>query len=162
MAPVPEGKLALLMVGPPPLTVKLAPPEVPPPGPGLKTVTTGLPAAAMSAAGMLACRPTTREPPPDNTRVVVRSEPFHRTMDPEPNVEPFTVSVNAAPPAGALDDESEVMTGSGAFTEKLAWVVDIPLGLVTCAVQVAGSLLRTTLTCIWLELLNVVLAWEIV
>ena len=58
------------------LIVKVCPPDVPPPGAGLNTVTLAVPALAISAAVMLACRDVAE------TNVVVRSEPFHRTIEP--------------------------------------------------------------------------------
>ena len=55
--------------------------EVPPPGAGLRTVTLAVPVVTISVAGIKAvsCVPL--------TNVVVRLEPFHRT------IEPFTKSV---------------------------------------------------------------------
>ena len=52
--------------------------------------------------------------------------PFHRTTDPETNPEPLTVSVKAAPPAVALDGESEVIDGAGLFTVKAFGNVAVP------------------------------------
>src|SRR5262249_8510478 len=70
--------------------VKVALPEVPPPGVGLKTVTIALPAAEPSAAVMAAVN--CLELPSD----VVRFEPFQRTVAPLTNPVPFTVRVKAA------------------------------------------------------------------
>jgi hypothetical protein len=47
------------------------------------------------------------------TNVVVRSEPFQCTLEPEMKEEPFTVSVKAASPALALAGEMEDRTGTG-------------------------------------------------
>jgi hypothetical protein len=81
--------------------------EVPPPGVGLKTVTEALPAAAISLAEMAAVNWVLL------TKVVVRSAPFHRTVELEMNEEPFTVSVKSGAPATALVGEMEVKTGRG-------------------------------------------------
>lgn len=47
------------------------------------------------------------------TNVVVRLLPFHRTTDELMKFDPFTVSVNAAPPAVALVGEMELTVGTG-------------------------------------------------
>src|SRR5262245_43891088 len=59
------------------MTVKLTALDVPPPGAGVKTVTEGVPAAAMSLAGIEA---VSWVAPPN---VVGRSAPFQRTSEPE-------------------------------------------------------------------------------
>ena len=69
--------------------------EPPPPGAGFKTVTTAVPAVAMSLAGIAAERLVPL------TNVVVRGELFHRTTEPEMKLLPLTVSVKPAPPAVA-------------------------------------------------------------
>ena len=74
------------------------------------------------------------------TKVVVRSDPFHRTTDPETNPEPLTVSVKVAPPAVALDGESEVIDGAGLLMVKVD-PLDAPPpgdGLKTITVAVPG------------------------
>ena len=67
-------------------------PEVPPPGPGLTTVTNAVPTWALSEAGMAArnCEPL--------TIVVTRGLPFHVTTEPGTNPVPLTVSVKSGPP----------------------------------------------------------------
>ena len=98
--------------------VKLRLLDVPPPGPGLYTVTCAVPPEVMSEARILACKLVT-SPPPLTVGVVVRFDPFHLTTDDDVNVLPLTVRVNADPPAVALLGLSEVITGNGAFTLKL-------------------------------------------
>ena len=76
------------------------------------------------------------------TKLVVRSDPFHRTTDPETNPEPLTVSVKARPPAVALDGESEVIDGAGLLMVNVA-PLDVPppgagLNTVTVAVPVVA------------------------
>jgi hypothetical protein len=63
------------------------------PLPGVTTVTWAVPGVVMSVAGMAALTRLAE------TKVVVRSAPFHCTTDPLTNPVPFTVSVNAAVPA---------------------------------------------------------------
>ena len=83
--------------------------EVPPPGAGLNTVTRAVPDEAISAAGIAAVNWVAL------TNVVVRLLPFHCTTDAEIKFVPFTVSVNAAPPAKALLGAMEVRVGTGLF-----------------------------------------------
>jgi hypothetical protein len=89
------------------LMTKAEAPDVPPPGVGLNTVTCPVPEVAISAAVIAAvnCVALTND--------VVRLLPFHFTTEPVPNPVPFTVRMNAAPPAGALEGESELMVGVG-------------------------------------------------
>lgn len=77
------------------LMVKVRAPDVPPPGVGLKTVTLAVPAVAMSVAGMAAVSCV------DEIYVVVRSVPFHWTVEVGMKLEPVTVRVKAVPPAAA-------------------------------------------------------------
>jgi hypothetical protein len=81
--------------------------EVPPPGAGLNTVTCAVPATAMSEAGTEAVSCV------DETKLVVRSEPFHLTTEPEIKFVPFTVRVNPAPPAVAEFGLRLVVVGTG-------------------------------------------------
>jgi hypothetical protein len=83
------------------------PEETPPPGAGVATETVAVPTAAMSLAGIAACRTF------ELVKVVGRLTPFHRTTDVEMKLLPFTVRVNAAPPAPAKFGESEVTDGTG-------------------------------------------------
>ena len=50
---------------------------------------------------------------PALTNVVVRAAPFQRTSEVATKLLPFTVSVNAAPPAAVLVGASEVSVGTG-------------------------------------------------
>ena len=81
--------------------------EVPPPGAGLKIVTTAVPGTAISDAEI--------EPRTSLllTYVVVRLEPFHRTVDPFTNPDPYIVSVKPFPPAIAELGDREAIEGSG-------------------------------------------------
>src|SRR5205823_3091011 len=90
-----------------PETVKLSALEVPPPGPGLKTVTESVPAAAMSPEAMVAVSLD------ELTKVVVRGEPFHWTAAPLTKLEPSTVRVKSGPPAAAEAGERLEIEGTG-------------------------------------------------
>ena len=114
--------------------VKTEPPEVPPPGAGLYTVTCAVPTVAMSDAvidAMICVALTT---------VVVRLAPFQFTTEPVIKPLPFTVSVKAAPPAVALAGDNELIVGNG-FDELIVKVAfpEVPppgvgLNTVTCLV----------------------------
>jgi hypothetical protein len=86
--------------------------DVPPPGPGVKTVT-GIaseagPALTTSAAEIEALSPVTP------TKVVVRGLPFHCTTEHGSKLlflSSFTVRINPADPPFALVGESDVMVG---------------------------------------------------
>ena len=52
------------------------------------------------------------------TYVVARFDPFHCTSDPATKFDPFTVKVNAAPPAVALFGEMDVIEGTRVSTVK--------------------------------------------
>src|SRR5262249_9000093 len=86
-------KLLMLGVGFTLATVSERAPDVPPPGAGVKTVTLGVPAAAISLAGIVAVSCV------DETYVVVRLAPLTWTIDPLVKLEPVAVRVKAAPPA---------------------------------------------------------------
>jgi hypothetical protein len=81
--------------------------EVPPPGDGFTTVTLAVPAAAMSAAVIAAVTCVLL------TKVVVRADPFHFTMEVLTKLLPFTVRVKAAPPAVADAGLRLVIVGTG-------------------------------------------------
>src|SRR5206468_457004 len=87
--------------------------EVPPPGVGVTTVTLAVPAAAMSAAAIAAVSWM------GLTKVVVRTAPFQRTVEPLTKPLPLTVSVKARPPAVALAGLKPVTTGRGLPTVTL-------------------------------------------
>jgi hypothetical protein len=88
-------------------TVSVAEFDVPPPGVGLNTVIVTDPALAMSLASI--CAVTCVE----LTTVVVRLLPLALTTEELMKFVPFTVSVNAAPPAVTLDGEMLEMVGTG-------------------------------------------------
>jgi len=81
--------------------------EVPPPGPGLATVTNWLPTAAMAEAGTAAVTSV------GLTSVVTRAAPFHCTTVAASKFAPVAASVNAGPPAIAEVAESEASAGNG-------------------------------------------------
>jgi hypothetical protein len=116
--------------------------EVPPPGVGLLTVTPAVPAVAMLPAGIWAVILTVV------TYVVASGVPFQLTTELPTKLLPLTVSVNAAPPAVALEGDNEVMAGAGLFTAKVR-VPDVPppgvglarviLAVPVLAISVAGT-----------------------
>ena len=53
------------------------------------------------------------------TYVVLRSEPFHLTTDPEVKFVPLTVSVNADPPAVTEEGFRPVVVGTGLLIVKV-------------------------------------------
>lgn len=87
--------------------VKVCALEVPPPGVELNTVTEAVPVAAMSAAVIAAVNWV------EETNVVVRFDPFQRTLEPATKLLPLTVSVNAGPPAFAVAGLRLVVVGTG-------------------------------------------------
>jgi hypothetical protein len=97
-----------LMVGVPPI-VKLTAFDVAPQMPGLTTVIEAVPGVAMLAPGTLAlsCVEETKQPPPGHDRGV----PFQFTVEVERKFVPFTVNVNALPPAITQLGLSELIEG---------------------------------------------------
>ncbi|MBZ5564257.1 MAG: hypothetical protein LAP13_17770 [Acidobacteriia bacterium] len=90
------------------VTVKNATFDVPPPGAGLSTVTEGVLAVAISAAGTVAvnCEPL--------MNWVASALPSHCTTEPETKPVPFTVSVKLGPPgAAAVGTNGWSMKGTG-------------------------------------------------
>ncbi len=78
--------------------------------------------------------------------MVVSAVPFHCTTAPVRKLVPFTVKVNAAPPAVADVGLRLVMVGVGAFTGNAAAVEGLPpvlsavmLALPTVAIRLAGT-----------------------
>lgn len=59
------------------------------------------------------------------TNVVAFADPLKLTVEVGTKPEPFTVSVNAAPPANALDGEIVPIAGAGLFTVNI-WAVLVP------------------------------------
>jgi hypothetical protein len=90
--------------------------DVPPPGGGVVTDTCALPTAATSADGIVAASCVLLR------NVVARGLPFQFTTDADVKPDPFTVSVNPAPPATVLDGDSEVATGTGGGTNTTVTV----------------------------------------
>src|SRR5262245_62120173 len=101
-------RVVRLGAGVPALIVKVSALEVPPPG--ITTLPCAVPAALMSVAGIAAVSCVAL------TNVVLRAVPFHCTTEPETKLLPFTVKVNAGPPAVALFGDSEV--NAGAVTDE--------------------------------------------
>jgi mRNA-degrading endonuclease toxin of MazEF toxin-antitoxin module len=101
------------------LMVKVRAPDVPPPGEGFTTVTEAVPGVAMSLAEIAAVNFVPL------TKVVVRALPFHCTTELVTKFVPVTVSVKAAPPAVALEGESEVAVGTGLLMVKVS-AFDVP------------------------------------
>jgi hypothetical protein len=82
------------------------------------------------------------------TKVVVSAVPFHLTDEPLTNPLPLTVKVNAAPPASALDGDSDEITGAGLFIGKLqvpevpppgAGLVAVMLAVPELVISLAGT-----------------------
>jgi hypothetical protein len=88
-------------------TAKLTEFEAPPPGAGFVTTTAGVPVAAISPArtAIVTC--------PEFTNVTARLAPPKVAVAPLTKLEPFTVSVNAAPPTIAEGGTSDAITGTG-------------------------------------------------
>src|SRR5499427_5501278 len=80
--------------------------EVPPPDPGVDTLTWANPALAMSVAATLAWSWVPL------TKVVVRLLPFHCTTEVEAKLAPVTVSVKPGLPAVTVLGESDVRAGA--------------------------------------------------
>jgi hypothetical protein len=136
------------------LTVNVAAADVPPPGAGLVTVTFTVPPVAMAVAGMAAVSCVAL------TNVVVTAAPLKLTAEVETKFVPFTVSVNAAPPAVALEGERLVIAGSGLLTVKVA-AAEVPppgAGFVTVTLTVLGVAISVARIAAvnWVALTNVV------
>jgi hypothetical protein len=108
--------------------------------PGLTTVTPAVPAAAVRAAGTTAvnCVPL--------KNVVTSDDPFQTTVDPVMNPDPFTVSVNADPPAMTEFGFKLPIVGIGELTVKLTELEVAPPRLTTFTAAVAGALIRLAAT----------------
>jgi hypothetical protein len=105
-APAVAG-LKLVVVGTGLLIVKVRPLEVPPPGAGLNTVTEAVPAIAMSAAVIAAVNWV------EDTNVVARFAPCHRTIEPATKLLPLMVSTKSVPPAIVEAGLRLVVAGTG-------------------------------------------------
>jgi hypothetical protein len=114
--------------------------DVPPPGAGFVTVTLNDPAVAISVPVIAAviCEAL--------TKVVAAAVPLKFTTDDELKFEPFTVRVNAVPPAKALVGDSEVIAGNGLFTVN-GELADVPppgAGFVTVTLNVPAVAMSPT------------------
>jgi hypothetical protein len=105
------------------LIVNVAPPLVPPPGVGLKTVIEGVAATRRSDAGIAAVNWVAL------TSVVVRGLPFNSTTELLLKFVPFTVSVNPGPPTAVFVGEILFNVGNGLLTVKVAEVLVPPPGV---------------------------------
>ena len=101
------------------LMVNVAAGEEPPPGDGFWTTTLAVPAEAMSLAEIEAVTWVAL------TNCVVRSAPFHHTVELLINPVPFTVNVKAAPPAVAELGLKLVMAGVGLLIVKVC-ALEVP------------------------------------
>ena len=129
-------------------------PDVPPPGAGFVTVTFNDPAVAICAAVIAAVTCVAL------TTVVVAAVPLKLTTEDELKFVPLTVNVKAAPPASALDGESDVIVGTGLFTVN-GEAPEVPppgAGLVTVTLNVPAAAMSAAViaavTCV--EFTNVV------
>jgi hypothetical protein len=96
--------------------------DSPPAGVGLETVTSAVPAAVTSLAGIAACNWVPLR------KVVGRSVLFQRTTEEETKPLPVTVKVNPAEPAVMLEGDKDVSAGFGFPTVKVAFAVPPPGG----------------------------------
>ncbi len=96
--------------------------DVPPPGAGLLTVTLAVPAVAMSLAEIDAVKLVAL------FRVVVRSDPFHRTVEPETKLEPLTVRAKSGLPAIAEFGLIPMIAGTGFWTVRVRFLVVLTIG----------------------------------
>ena len=102
--------------------VKLKAFDEPPPGVGLLTVMLAVPAEAMSLAGMEAVSFVAL------LKVVVRSDPFHRTVAPETKLEPLTVRAKPGSPASAELGLMPEIEGTGLLTVRVNFLVALAFG----------------------------------
>src|SRR5439155_3509711 len=118
------------------VTASVAAFDVPPPGPGVKTVIAAVPTVARSAA--VSCAVSCVADP----NVVGRAVPFTCTTELPANPNPVAVSVKTPPPTGTLVGLIlvSVGTGGGSVTVSVA-PLDVPppgAGLNTVIVGVPG------------------------
>ena len=93
--------------------------DVPPPGEAFTTLTEAVPAVSMSDEGTVAVSRVLL------TKVVVKTELFQCTFEPETKFDPLTVSVKAGPSAVALLGEIELIAGTGLLTVNV-FAFDVP------------------------------------
>jgi hypothetical protein len=116
------------------------------------TVTAALPGLAIQLAGTAAASCV------ELPNVVASDAPFHKTVSPETKLAPLTVSVNVAPPAGALEGDSVLKLGTGGLIAKLR-ELDVPpaaVRTVTAAVPMVAIKPAGTAAASCVELLKVV------
>jgi len=89
------------------VTLKLRTLEIPPPGPGLNTLTPKVPTAETSEAGMATVRRVAL------TNVVGRLAPFHRASEVFKKFDPLTVSVKAPLPGDVMVGVMLLIVGTG-------------------------------------------------
>ena len=104
------------------LTVKVRGAEVPPPGVGLNTVTGTAPADAMLAFVTAAMSLVVE------TKVVVRSTPFHRTTDLVLKPVPLTVRTKSDPPWAVDVGVMLVVVGTGLLNVRVLVLETPPTG----------------------------------
>jgi hypothetical protein len=112
-APSVEGEMPVIAGVGLLVTVKLIPPEVPPAGVGLKTVTLAAPEVPRSVLVIAAVSCVELE------NVVLRAELFHCTTELGVKPLPVTVSVKFDPPSGSVLGEIPVRDGTGLLMVKL-------------------------------------------
>jgi uncharacterized protein (UPF0248 family) len=151
---VPSGKAAAVAMVSNDEIVKLTAFEDPPPGPGLLTVMLAVPARPISLAEIEAVSVVALP------KVVGRSDPFHRTVEPETKLDPETVRVKAGPPAFAEDGLIPEIDGTGFWIVKDCALESPPPGLglltVTLAVPVEAISLAGIEAVSFVALLKVV------
>src|SRR5216683_212002 len=116
------------------LIANVAAADAPPPGAGFVTVTLTVPPVAISAAVIAAVTCVAL------TNVVVFAAPLKLTTEVDAKFVPLTVSVNAAPPAGAPAGNKVVIVGTGLLMVNVA-AAEIPppgAGFVTVTLTVAA------------------------
>src|SRR6266446_6776441 len=116
------------------LIANVAVADAPPPGAGFVTVTLTVPPVAISAAVIAAVTCVAL------TNVVVFAAPLKLTTEVDTKFVPLTVSVNAAPPAGALVGNKVVIVGTGLLMVTVA-AAEMPppgAGFVTVTLNVAA------------------------
>ena len=127
------------------VTVKVSPPDIPPAGGGLTTVTVAAPAVPRSALVIAAVSCEELE------KVVVRAEPFQSTTDVGVKPLPFTVSVKFEPPSGSVFGEMLVSDGTGLLIVKLKAGEDKPppgAGTYTCTDAVPPLAISVAVICV--------------
>ena len=107
-----EAGLRVAMTGNGLLTVNVLEVDVPPPGVGLRTLTEAVPLAAMSDAATMAVSRVAE------TNVVVRLDPFQRTVEVGTKPAPSTVMTKLAPPTRVELGFMLAIEGTGLFTVR--------------------------------------------